>query len=139
MDDFAAACRRRGLKLTHQRTEVFRELSATDEHPDAETLYRRVRRRIPAISRDTVYRTLATLEEQGLIRRAETYTGAARFDANTEQHHHFVCVRCGRVSDFYSDALDRLRVPRSVAALGTVESAHVQVRGICRACRKRRE
>ena len=136
MEQFAETCRRRGLKITHQRTEVFRELAATEEHPDAETVYQRVRKRVPAISRDTVYRTLATLEAQGLIRRAETYTGSLRYDANTEQHHHFVCIECGRVQDFFSNALNKLRIPRSVATLGTVESAHVQVRGLCATCRR---
>jgi len=138
MARFAETCRRRGLKITHQRTEVFRELAASNEHPDAETVYQGVRRRIPSISRDTVYRTLATLEAEGLVRKAETYTGSVRYDANTKPHHHFVCVQCGQVQDFYSEALNRLPMPRSVAALGTVESAHVQVRGICATCRGRK-
>ena len=134
---FVEACRQRGTKLTHQRTEVFRELAGTDEHPDAETVYQRVRRRIPAISRDTVYRTLATLEEHGLVRRVGTYAGPARYDANVEPHHHFVCSRCGRVQDFCSEALNDLPIPRRVRTLGTIESAHVQVRGVCAACRGR--
>lgn len=136
MKQFTETCRRRRLKITHQRTEVFRDLAATEEHPDAEAVYQRVRKRIPAISRDTVYRTLATLEAQGLICRAETYTGALRYDANTEPHHHFVCVECGCVQDFFSNTLNNLPIPRSVGALGTVESAHVQVRGICATCRR---
>ena len=138
MRQFAERCRRAEMKITRQRTEVFRELAGTDEHPDAETVYWRVSRRIAAISRDTVYRTLATLEKQGLVRRAETYTGAARYDANTAQHHHFVCSRCGRVCDFSSDALNDLPIPKAAAALGTITSAHVQVLGICRACQGRK-
>jgi len=136
MKRFHQTCRRGGLKITRQRTEVFRELAATEEHPDAEAVYQRVRQRIPAVSRDTVYRTLATLEAQGLIRRTDTYTGSLRYDANTEPHHHFVCIECGRVRDFFSNTLNHLPIPRSVAALGTLESAHVQVRGICAACRR---
>jgi Fur family peroxide stress response transcriptional regulator len=131
---FEQACRARGLKVTHQRTEVFRELVGTEEHPDAETVYQRVRKRVPSISRDTVYRTLAKLEREGLIRRAEAVTGPGRYDANTERHHHFICTSCGAIRDFTSRALDVLPLPRKLSNLGRVESAQVQVRGICAAC-----
>jgi Fur family transcriptional regulator, peroxide stress response regulator len=131
---FLHACRQRGLKVTHQRMEIFGELAAGAEHPDAESLYQRVRRRVPAISRDTVYRTLSMLESHGLVHKVEPLFERARYDANLDRHHHFVCTVCGLVKDFYSEALDRLPVPRSVEALGRIESAQVQVRGVCRAC-----
>jgi Fur family peroxide stress response transcriptional regulator len=135
---FAETCRRKGLKVTHQRMEVFRELAASDEHPDAETVYERVRKRLPTVSCDTVYRTLSTLETQGLVSRTEVLGGPARYDANMAPHHHFVCTTCGLVRDFYSDALDSLPIPKSVEALGKVESAHVQVRGVCSVCAARK-
>jgi Fur family peroxide stress response transcriptional regulator len=138
MRAFADTCRSRGLKATHQRREVFKELARSDEHPDAETVYRRVRRRVPSISRDTVYRTLATLEGEGLIRKAEVLSGPARFDANTGRHHHFVCTVCGAIRDFRSEAFDRLRIPKSVKTFGWIESAQVQVRGVCSACAARK-
>ena len=137
MDRFVEACRRSGMKVTHQRAEIFREVAASAEHPDAETVYQRVRRRVTGISRDTVYRTLATLESEGIIRRTEVLGGPARYDANTERHHHFVCTRCGLMKDFCSEALDDLPIPKAVEAFGRVETAQVQVRGICRDCMKR--
>jgi len=138
MKRFAETCRAAGLKTTHQRMEVFRELAGTENHPDAETIYLHVSRRVPAISRDTVYRTLATLEGQGLVHKAEIVSGRARYDANTDHHHHFICTECGRVHDFYSPALDALPIPRSVSALGRVDSAQVQLRGVCTNCAKNR-
>ena len=138
MRRFAQTCRDGGLKVTHQRTEVFREVAGADEHPDAETIFQRVRRRVTGISLDTVYRTLPAMEALGLVRRTEISGQSARYDANTDMHHHFVCTRCGRVDDFYSEALDGLAIPRSVQALGRIESAQVQVRGVCSACEGRR-
>ena len=135
---FEATFRRLGMKVTHQRVEVFREVAGSDEHPDAESIYQRVHRRVRGISRDTVYRTLATLEAEGLIRRAEVASGPARFDAETEPHHHYVCNVCGAIRDIHSDALDHLPIPPSVQSLGSVESAQVQVRGICSSCAGRR-
>lgn len=134
MNAFADGCSAQGLKRTHQRLEIFRELAGSEEHPDAETIYQRIRKRLPTISRDTVYRTLAMLEEAGLIRKAGPLSGATRYDANTDQHHHFICTQCGKVSDFYSEAFDQLPIPRSVKAMGRIQWAQVQVKGICRAC-----
>lgn len=138
MQRFTQGCRTHGLKVTHQRMEIFRELAGVEDHPDAETIYRKVSRRIPAISRDTVYRTLSTLQQHGLVRKAEMLSGKARYDANVDRHHHFVCNECGRIYDFYSDALDDLPVPKSVAKLGRVESSHVQLCGICLCCARGR-
>lgn len=132
--EFPNACRRQGVKATHQRTEILRELVGTEEHPDAETIFERVRERIPAISRDTVYRTLKLLEEKGVISRVGSTRDRARFDANTDRHHHFVCCECGMIGDFYSDVLDRFPVPREVAEMGSVETVYVELRGRCRKC-----
>jgi Fur family transcriptional regulator, peroxide stress response regulator len=132
--DFAAACRRQGIKATHQRLEILRELAATGAHPDAETIFRRVRRRLPSISLDTVYRTLRMLEEKSVIARVPSMKDRARFDANMDRHHHFVCAVCGRIDDFYSAALDGFVPPPGVGTMGTVESVHVELRGRCNAC-----
>jgi len=136
---FVRTCRRQGMKVTHQRLEIVRELATSGEHPDAETVYQAVCRRVPSISRDTVYRTLATLEVEGLIRKVSPLVEKARYDANTDHHHHFICTVCGLVRDFYSEDLDSLAIPKSVEALGQIESAQVEVRGICSACTHRRE
>ena len=135
MAEYIAACRRQGVKATRQRMEIFRELAATGEHPDAEAIFRRVRRRLPAISLDTVYRTLRTMEDKGLISRVPSMKDRARFDANLDHHHHFVCTVCGRICDFYSAALDGFVPPSAVRAMGAVDSVHVELRGRCRNCR----
>lgn len=134
---FAEAGRRQGIKATHQRMEILRELSATEEHPDAEAIFTRVRRRLPSISLDTVYRTLRMLEEKGVISRVPSMQDRARFDANMNRHHHFVCEACGRISDFYSAELDHFAPPPEVAALGRVESVHIELRGKCKTCRRK--
>jgi Fur family peroxide stress response transcriptional regulator len=134
---FVDACRAAGLKATHQRMAIYRELVRTGEHPDAETIYKRVKKRLPALSLDTVYRTLRTLEDVGIVGRVGSIRDRARFDANVAPHHHFVCTRCGGVSDFTSDALDGFDPPRPVKKMGRVESVYVELRGVCRACQGR--
>ncbi len=107
MSAFIDACRKEGVKVTHQRMEVFREVASTEEHPDVETIHRRVRKRVPTISLDTVYRAVAFLEKLNLISRVHVGSERSRFDGNTQPHHHFVCSRCGLIRDFYSAEADQ--------------------------------
>jgi len=137
--DFVGACRRHGVKATHQRVAILEEVFATDEHPDAEAIYMRVRRRVPTVSLDTVYRTLRLMEDRGVIARVGSTSNKARFDANTNRHHHFVCTDCGLIGDFYNEKFDRFAAPPEVAAMGSVESVYVEMRGRCRKCQRKRK
>jgi len=92
-----AALRARGLRLTGPRRAILDVLRGTDSHPTAEWVHRVVRRRRPGVSLGTVYRNLRLLVAEGLA--AEIPGPHARFDANLEAHHHFTCVRCGRILD----------------------------------------
>jgi Fur family peroxide stress response transcriptional regulator len=134
MQHFEEVCRDAGIKLTHQRIEIFREVSLAKDHPDAEQIFQRVRKRLTTVSLDTVYRTLWLLNDLGLVITMGASRERTRFDANLESHHHFVCGQCGFTRDFYSDALDNLQLPESLGSYGEIETTHVEVRGICRAC-----
>jgi Fur family transcriptional regulator, peroxide stress response regulator len=137
VERFKAVAKAAGLKLTHQRLEVFREVAASLKHPDADTLFQAVRRRVPTVSLDTVYRTLWLLNDVGLIRTLGSRRESVRFDANPEHHHHYVCVQCGLARDFECAELNALRVPEAVRRLGSVAGTHVEVRGVCESCNKR--
>lgn len=134
---FKATAREAGIKLTHQRLEIFREIASTLEHPDADTVFRAVQQRMPTVSLDTVYRTLWTLHDLGLITTLGPRREGVRFDANLDRHHHYVCVRCGLVRDFESAALDGLPVP-AAKRFGSVVDTHIEVRGTCHTCARER-
>jgi Fur family peroxide stress response transcriptional regulator len=134
LERFTAASRNAGVRLTHQRLEIFREVAANVDHPDAEAVFRAVRKRMPTVSLDTVYRTLWMLNDLGLVTTLGPRRESVRFDANLEKHHHYLCVRCGLARDFESAELDALRVPATAKALGSVVTTHVEVRGICAGC-----
>lgn len=137
MARFEQVCRGASLRLTHQRMEIFREVARAGDHPSAEMVYRRVRRRLPTVSLDTVYRTLWLLSDHDLITSLGPSRERTRFDANLTRHHHFVCVRCGSTRDFYSEELDGLRLPPSARALGRIEATLVEVRGVCHECSRK--
>jgi Fur family peroxide stress response transcriptional regulator len=137
MEKFLEACREQGVKITHQRLEIYRELASTEEHPDAIMLHRRIRKRMPTVSLDTVYRNLRLLESYGIISIVGMSHERLRFDANMEPHHHFSCVECAKIIDFQSDRARRLPWPAEAEACGKPLSLRLEVRGVCKDCQKK--
>ncbi len=131
------ALREQGMKFTHQRLEVVREIAAAEDHPDVEHLFCSVRTRVPTISLDTVYRTIATLVELGCVTRTTLTPGSARYDANLDHHHHFVCTRCGAARDIVDPGLDEIRASAAITGLGRVDAVELSLRGVCTDCERR--
>jgi len=131
---FQEVCRSDGLKLTYQRIVIFEEVAKSQDHPDAETVFRGVRDRVPTVSLDTVYRTLWMLNAMGLITTVGPPREKVRFDADTSPHHHFVCSRCGAVYDVHCSNLGPIDAPDEITGVGQVESVRLELRGLCRRC-----
>lgn len=130
------ACRQAGLKLTHQRMQIMRHLAVATDHPSAERLFLRVREKMPTISLDTVYRTLATFDKLGLILKLSGAGAQTHYDPALFAHHHFLCIECGTITDFDWTDFDKLPTPPAVAQWGSVKDKQVVLRGICRACQQ---
>lgn len=123
-------------RKTRQRQVILEELRAVTSHPTAVELYELVRRRLPRVSLGTVYRNLDLLARSGLIEKLEHSGGEARFDANTAQHDHLRCVRCGRVDDVMAPPLDLTR-PEDHDLRGYELIGHrLEFLGICPRCRQ---
>ena len=91
------ALRVRGFRLTVPRRVVLEAVWGMKTHPTAEEVHRLVARRARRVSLGTVYRNLRLLVNAGLL--GELPGPRTRFDANTKLHHHFTCLRCGRITD----------------------------------------
>ncbi|HEX2573842.1 MAG TPA: transcriptional repressor [Polyangia bacterium] len=94
-----------GIQPSAQRVAVAEYVLHTDEHPSADTVWKEVQRRLPQISRATVYNTLNLFVEKGLLRELEFAAGIAVFDSNLERHHHFIDEDSGRIYDLPWSAL----------------------------------
>lgn len=134
MAEFENDCRKAGLKVTHQRLEVYKELAQSQDHPSAEMLYQRIIQKLPTISLDTVYRTLATFEKHRLITRVQTVESQARFEAKMVKHHHAVCIHCGAITDFTWNFFDEAQVPEELTNWGKVVKRNATLEGVCSAC-----
>lgn len=122
-----------GVRRTPQRFFVLEHLLTHADHATVEDLFLALNKRHARASRATVYNTLHALVEAGLVREFTLDGKAARYDANLERHHHFVCDRCGAVED-----LDWFEIPAlagSQSACRSIRSYEVVVRGACARCR----
>lgn len=134
MDAFRRRCVELGLALTHQRLVIYEALAATDEHPTPEAVYERVRQSIPSISLATVYKNIRSFEEAGLLRQVNLLHESVRLDANLDNHHHLVCVRCKSVTDIPEDAIAPVRLNGPAPARFRIQRYNVEVLGLCARC-----
>jgi Fur family peroxide stress response transcriptional regulator len=127
-------CRQKQLKITPQRVEVYKALMASDEHPSAEAVYKKVKKNLPNISLDTVNRTLNTLSLIGAAFVVEGSGDVKRFDGNLENHQHFKCVKCKKIFDFQCNAFENIKVPEELGQKFKVLRATVYIEGLCQSC-----
>lgn len=135
LDYFETRCKELGLRVTRQRQEIFRAVARSSSHPCAEAVFEEVRESMPNVSLDTVYRTLASLEDMGLLMRVGL-SSKARFDGDLRPHCHFVCTRCGEVYDIFPQENEQIACPLPAREIGEIKQINVQFKGICKKCRQ---
>ncbi|MCX5891500.1 MAG: transcriptional repressor [Deltaproteobacteria bacterium] len=101
MEDLVQKLRTSGIAVTPQRLAVLASLLDRHDHPSAEKIYQEVRRQLPAISFNTVYKTLEVLSLKGLIIKVNPLHEVAHYDAETFWHAHLVCRRCRTIVNLY--------------------------------------
>jgi Fur family transcriptional regulator, peroxide stress response regulator len=136
IQQFVEKCKAAGLKVTPQRLVIYRALLHDGTHPSPDKLHRIVKKSHPTISHATVYTTLEALERQGIIARLTPLHETVRFDPILEPHHHVVCVRCKKVTNFNDAKLDSLALPASINRNSTVLGYTISVHVVCSDCRR---
>lgn len=131
--------RARGQRVTGARSAVIEVLASIGGHPSAEELWRRVHERHPTIHRATVYRTLDTLSELGVVTHVRIGDGASTYHLTPPPprigHLHAKCHECGRIVDLPGDLLGPVAA-RLVRENGfELDPARVALSGRCRDCR----
>lgn len=103
-------CVNKGLRMTDQRRVIARVLSQSEDHPDAEELYRRASAVDPHISIATVYRTVKLFEDAGILERHDFRDGRSRYEEVPESHHdHLIDIATGNVIEFRNEEIERLQ------------------------------
>ncbi len=139
LEGFERACKAKGLRITHQRIEIFKVLLQHTNHPTTDEVFSQVRKHLKTISLDTVYRTIATFEEYGLIKRVHHIDNASRFDINLSAHHHLVCSCCDKIEDFYWPDFDAMKPPKSITGWREIGFKRVVIDGLCSSCSEKKK
>ena len=124
---------------TVQRSLVLSAVRNLRSHATAEEVYEEVTKAYPNVSRATVYRNLAKLEEEGEIRRLEIPGEPDRFDHICRKHYHLKCLRCGRIFDVEMESMNGLEEKITDKRGFFVTGHDVLFHGICPDCRRSTE
>lgn len=103
---------RHGIQASAQRVAVAEVVLETDEHPSADEVWARAKKRLPVLSRATVYNTLNLFVAKGLLRQLVLAEGKVVFDPKLEKHHHFIDDSTGTIHDIPWQAIDVAKVEK---------------------------
>jgi len=119
---------------------ILEELKKHNDHPSADEIYERVRKRLPRISLGTVYRNLEVLSELGEIQKLELSGSLKRYDGIPTKHYHIRCVQCNRVDDAPIAPLNRIENELYDTTVYEIIGHNLEFTGLCPDCtRKNRE
>ena len=130
--------KKRGIRLTRQRQILLELLDKSGQHLDAEQLYKQAKERDSKINRVTVYRTLKMLKQGQLVDELDLmhHEGDQHYYETRmkQEHAHVVCLRCGKVEEFYGEPLHRLRRQIETHFGFQILVARTEVGGYCSHC-----
>lgn len=131
MEELVRILKKHNIRPSVHRVAILKFLSQTKEHPTAEDIYNALCKDLPTMSRTTVYNTLKTLYQKGIVSELNIDGGEVRYDFDTSPHAHFKCRVCGRVFD-----LPSVEIPYKEKKLNghRVEEVHIYFYGVCKEC-----
>lgn len=133
------AIRATGRRMTMQRSKILDALRSLEGHQAADAIYAEVCRHDPRaeMALSTVYRTLDTLVQMGLVAAFDDGTGTVRYEwaGDAQPHHHLVCDDCGHVDEVALDSVPALEHEVDHRHGFAAEIRHLAIRGQCADCR----
>ena len=129
-----------GMRITPQRMAILELLAASQSHPTAAMVYQQLLPRFPTMSQTTVYNTLQTLVNLGLIHElGEAGDAATHYDADTTPHINLICNSCGKIIDL--DEQDLMPSIQAVAQQSGFEIRGMRIAyyGLCPTCRHKQK
>jgi Fur family ferric uptake transcriptional regulator len=131
----------RGQRLTREREAILGKILSYHGHFEPESLYLKIKKSGLKASRASVYRTLNLLHECGLIEivRKTDHGTVYEHTFGHDHHDHMLCVRCGKIIEFYYEDLEKLqeKLCKKKGFQGTSHS--LEIRGYCKECQKKRK
>jgi Fur family transcriptional regulator, peroxide stress response regulator len=123
------------FRQSKQRNRLLELLRSTNRHPTADWLYEQLKKEFPNLSMGTVYRNLAMLIEQGMVKKIHWGSTFDRFEANTQPHYHLICESCGKIIDLEMPRVyNELNEQAKQLSKFTINHHKIEFFGICLEC-----
>jgi len=122
------------IKPTFERLSILQYLESGTNHPTAGMIYEAMRKKIPTISKTTVYNTLKILKSHDIIHSISVPDGETHYDVNTQVHYHFYCTECHKI---YNLELDCPQLENKLIEGHKINNFHGYFTGICKNCLKK--
>ncbi len=124
---------KKGIKPSLHRMKVLEYLIKMENHPTVDTIYKDILDDIPTLSKTTVYNTLKTFQDSGIVQAITIEDNEVKYDATTDKHAHFKCSKCGRLYDLPIDT--KVLHLKSVGG-HLIKESQLYFKGICKSCQK---
>jgi Fur family transcriptional regulator, peroxide stress response regulator len=121
-------------RKSKQREEIYNLIESTKSHPTAQWIYDTLRKEMPKLSLGNVYRNLNILLEQKKIISREFGDDIDHYDADTNTHYHFICEKCGRVSDIDMPVKDKITEEAKKYSNHKITGHSIRFVGVCDIC-----
>ena len=129
--------KKKGLKLTDQRSVILSLFLKTERHLSVEDLYDIAKKRDQTLGQATVFRTLKLLCEANIAKEVNLGDGKTRYEHKygREHHDHLICLRCGRFIETMDPKIEKLQDDLCKRHGFLPERHKMQIFGICKRCR----
>jgi len=115
---------------------ILEVLKGVRTHPSADWIYDEVRKKLPHISKGTVYRNLKVLEEEGAILELNVDGVVGRYEIRQNNHYHFICEKCGRIFDLNEPTETKLNMKYAKKTGFKITHHQLEFRGLCKDCQR---
>ena len=121
----------KGIKPSYQRLCILEYIIKKKIHPSVDTIYKALYKKIPTLSRTTIYNTLNLFEKKKLVGSVSALDNELRYEFLEKPHAHFLCVECKEVYDIY---LETDILCKEFVEGHRVNESRIHFRGLCKNC-----
>ncbi|HON17604.1 MAG TPA: transcriptional repressor [Salinivirgaceae bacterium] len=133
---FAGYLEAKGYRKTPERFAIVDTIYSHERHFDVESLYVELKNKNYRVSRATIYNTIDLLTEARLLIKHQFGDGVTQFEKvfNSRKHDHMICLKCGKITEFYDARVEQLKQEVSEKFQFQVSSHVLYLHGICSEC-----
>lgn len=136
-EDHKGILRKSGYKATPSRLAILGLMEKAKSPMSAQDI-------IDSLPRDadqaTVYRTLKSLNEKGIIKQIDLRHNHAHYElADLAEHHHLVCMQCGKIEDVHHCGVEEIQgiVLKGSKRFSEIKQHALEFYGICKTCARK--